>query len=55
MTSSSAARLLVRALLVAAVALVIELLAHGGLSVLERRGVRYQPILGDRLSTERTW
>lgn len=35
-----------------AVALAIDLLARGGLSVLERRGVRYQPILGDRLSAE---
>lgn len=33
-----------------AVALAIDLLARGGLSVLERRGVRYEPILGDRLS-----
>ncbi len=47
-----ATRLLVRALFVAAVALAIDLLARGGLSVLERRGVRYQPILGDRLSAE---
>src|SRR5687767_11582117 len=45
-------RLLVRAIFVAAVALTIDLLARGGLSVLERRGVRYQPILGDRLSAE---
>jgi hypothetical protein len=52
MTGNSAARLLVRALFVAAVALAIDLLAYGGLSVLERHGVRYQPILGDRLSTE---
>lgn len=52
MTRKPAARLLVRALFVAAVALGIELLARGGLSVLERRGVRYQPILGNRLSTE---
>ena len=41
-----------RALFVAAVVLAIDLLARGGLSVLERRGVRYQPILGDRLSVE---
>jgi hypothetical protein len=52
MTRNPAARLLARALVVAAVALAIDLLAGGGLSVLERRGVRYQPILGDRLSAE---
>lgn len=52
MSRNSAARLLVRALFVAAVVLAIDLLARGGLSVLERRGVRYQPILGDRLSAE---
>jgi len=46
----NAARLLARVLFVAAVALVVELLARGGLSVLARRGVRYQPILADRLS-----
>lgn len=50
MTRKPAARLLVRALFVAAVVLGVDLLARGGLSVLERRGVRYQPILGDRLS-----
>jgi hypothetical protein len=49
-TRKPAARLLARALFVAAVALAVDLLARGGLSVLERRGVRYQPILGDRLS-----
>ena len=52
MTRKPAARLLVRALFVAAVVLAAELLARGGMSVLERRGVRYQPILGDRLSAE---
>jgi pilus assembly protein TadC len=52
MTRNRAARLLARALFIAAVVLAIELLARGGLSVLERRGVRYQPILGDRLSAE---
>lgn len=50
MTRNLAVRLLARALFIVAVALVIEFLARGGLSVLERRGVRYQPILGDRLS-----
>ncbi len=50
MTRNPAARFLARALFVAAVALAVDLLARGGLSVLERRGVRYQPILGDRLS-----
>jgi hypothetical protein len=48
--SRRAAGLLVRGLLVAAVALVAELLAGAGLSLLERRGMRYEPILGDRLS-----
>lgn len=52
MTRNPAARLLVRALFFAAVLLAIDLLARGGLSVLERRGVHYQPILGDRLSAE---
>jgi hypothetical protein len=52
MTRNPAARLLARALFVAAIVLAVDLLARGGLSVLERRGVRYQPILGDRLSTE---
>jgi hypothetical protein len=32
--------------------LAIDLLARGGLSVLDRHGVRYQPILSDRLSAE---
>ena len=50
MTRKPAARLLARAFFVVAVALAVDLLARGGLSVLERRGVRYQPILGDRLS-----
>lgn len=50
MTRKPAARLLARAFFVVAVALAVELLARGGLSVLERRGVRYQPILGNRLS-----
>jgi hypothetical protein len=45
-----AARLLARVLFAAAVALAIDLLARGGLWVLEHRGVRYQPILGNRLS-----
>jgi hypothetical protein len=52
MTRKRAARLLARAVFIAVVALAIDLLARGGLSVLERRGVRYQPILGDRLSAE---
>ncbi len=52
MSHNPAARLLVRVLFIAAVALAIEFLARGGLSVLERRGVQYQPILGDRLSAE---
>jgi hypothetical protein len=53
MTRTPAARRpVVRALFVAAVALAVDLLARGGLSVLEHRGVRYQPILGDRLSAE---
>jgi hypothetical protein len=52
MTRNPAARLLARALFVLAVGLAVDLLARGGLSVLERRGVRYQPILGDRLSAE---
>ncbi|MEO6193213.1 MAG: SGNH/GDSL hydrolase family protein [Thermoanaerobaculia bacterium] len=52
MTRNPAARLLARALFIAAAVLAVELLARGGLSVLERRGVRYQPILGDRLSAE---
>ena len=50
MTGNPAARLLVRAVFVAAVALSVELLARGALSVLELRDVRYEPILGDRLS-----
>lgn len=45
-------RLLLRALFFAGVALALELLASAGLSFLERRGLRYQPILGDRLSAE---
>jgi hypothetical protein len=52
MIRNPAARLLARALFIAAVVLAVDLLARGGLSVLERRGVRYQPILGDRLSAE---
>jgi hypothetical protein len=52
MAHNPTARLLVRALFVMALALAVDLLARGGLSVLERRGVRYQPILGDRLSAE---
>lgn len=52
MTRNLSTRLLVRALFVAAVALAVDLLALGGLSVLERRGLSYQPILGDRLSAE---
>ncbi len=46
------ASLVRRALFLAALALAIDLLAQGGLWVLERRGVRYQPILADRLSAE---
>lgn len=41
-----------RAISIAGIAATVELLSCGGLSVLERRGVRYQPILGDRVSTE---
>jgi len=52
MTRNPAARFLARALFFAAVVLAVELLARGGLLVLERRGVRYQPILGDRLSAQ---
>jgi len=52
MTHTPAARLLARVLFIAAVVLAVELLARGGLSVVERRGVRYQPILGDRLSAQ---
>jgi hypothetical protein len=52
MTRHPAARLLARALFVAAVVLAVDLLARGGLSVLERRGVRYQPVLDERLSAE---
>jgi hypothetical protein len=52
MNSNRAARLLLRALFVAAVALTIDLLARGGLSAVERSGVRYQPILDDRLSAK---
>ncbi|HKI02254.1 MAG TPA: SGNH/GDSL hydrolase family protein [Thermoanaerobaculia bacterium] len=52
MTRNPAARLLARAVFVAIVALGMDLLACGGLSVLEARGVAYQPILGDRLSAE---
>ena len=42
--------LALRAVFFAAVALAIELLARGGLALLERRGIRYEPILADRLS-----
>ncbi|HEV8583220.1 MAG TPA: SGNH/GDSL hydrolase family protein [Thermoanaerobaculia bacterium] len=52
MTSKPARRLLMKALFIAAIAAAIELLSRGGLSVLERRGVHYQPILGDRVSTK---
>ncbi|HEX2222823.1 MAG TPA: SGNH/GDSL hydrolase family protein [Thermoanaerobaculia bacterium] len=52
MTPNPAARLLIRAFFVVAVALAVDLLARGGLAVLERRGVRYEPVLGDRLSAE---
>ena len=52
MNGRRATRLLARALLVGAVALAVELVAGRGLSVLERRGVRYEPILGNRLSAD---
>jgi hypothetical protein len=50
MTGNRPTRLLARPLFIAAVALVVDLLALGGLSVLERLGVSYRPILADRLS-----
>lgn len=50
MTGERAARWVARLLLLVAVALATDLLARAGLAALERRGVRYQPILADRLS-----
>lgn len=41
-----------RAVFFAAVAVAVELLARGAMVGLERGGLRYQPILGDRLSVE---
>jgi hypothetical protein len=46
---------LMRALGLAGVALILELLAAAGLALLEDGGVRYRPIVGDRLSEENRW
>ena len=47
---SRSRRLLTRTLGLAVAALTLELAARGGLTVLERRGIRYAPVAGDGLS-----
>jgi hypothetical protein len=47
-----ARRRLVVALFFGALIAAVELIAHAGLSVLERRGVEYHPLVVDRLSAE---
>lgn len=52
MHRTSARHLLVVALFLGATIAAVELLSRAGLSVLERRGVEYRPLVVDRLSAE---
>jgi hypothetical protein len=51
-TSPNHRRRLVAALFLGALIAAVELIAYAGLSVLERRGVEYHPLVVDRLSAE---
>jgi hypothetical protein len=52
MRRTPARRQLVVALFLGAILAAVELISRAGLSILERRGVEYQPLVADRLSAE---
>ncbi len=52
MRRTPARRRLVAALFLGATIAAVELMSRAGLSILERRGIEYRPLVVDRLSAE---